>query len=272
MVRMKCQGLPNGPCPFNRQDGSVRWRIADLFLCPSCDDERHRVQMASLPQLPYKVEAKSSASTSSASSASTVVISAAAVAATGNVARTRLRRGKPSAQHSIQTVAATGVNTLSTSSAVKTPEQERRASQHMSIQRPPPVESTARVVSQATRQTTAAIAPSNARQTGQCIRCLRVISLTAAGLVYAHGPGCSGSGQPPVVGSVSSVTLRHKNETQSSTVSTSIDTSVSSLSPDNIMQLLRLRRCRVLKRIPKLSRILAAEKTGSDAAASRVSS
>jgi hypothetical protein len=31
-----CQGLPNGPCPKQRQDSSVVFTIYDLFLCPNC--------------------------------------------------------------------------------------------------------------------------------------------------------------------------------------------------------------------------------------------
>ena len=35
-----CEGLPDGPCPENRHDGSVKFGICDLFLCPSCEESR----------------------------------------------------------------------------------------------------------------------------------------------------------------------------------------------------------------------------------------
>ena len=40
----RCEGLPNGACPDNRQDKTVKNTVYDLFLCPACektrDDER----------------------------------------------------------------------------------------------------------------------------------------------------------------------------------------------------------------------------------------
>ena len=89
---MKCQGLPKEPCPFNRQDSSVRWRSVDLFLCASCDNQRHRAELASVESLQPLVEMQSSATTR----ASTIVSSI--VAATDNHTLTRMRRGKSSMQ------------------------------------------------------------------------------------------------------------------------------------------------------------------------------
>ena len=34
----RCQGLPDGPCPDERCDASVKYGIHDLFLCKSCAD------------------------------------------------------------------------------------------------------------------------------------------------------------------------------------------------------------------------------------------
>ena len=45
----RCIGVPNGPCPFNRCDASVRGRSGDDLLCPDCDNVRHQLYMASLP-------------------------------------------------------------------------------------------------------------------------------------------------------------------------------------------------------------------------------
>ena len=35
-----CEGRPDEPCPFKRNDSSVTWTIADLFLCPDCEKFR----------------------------------------------------------------------------------------------------------------------------------------------------------------------------------------------------------------------------------------
>ena len=37
---MKCEGRPDGPCPDNRNDGTVHNTIGDLFLCYSCEEHR----------------------------------------------------------------------------------------------------------------------------------------------------------------------------------------------------------------------------------------
>ena len=38
----------------------------------------------------------------------------------------------------------------------------------------------------------------NLRLGGQCMHCLGILSFETAGLLHRQGPGCSGSGQPPV--------------------------------------------------------------------------
>ena len=95
------------------------------------------------------------------------------------------------------------------------------------------------------------------RRTGQCSVCLRFLSLTAAGVIHQHGPsnGCLGSGRQPVNGSINI-----KNS--ENIVSSSGNPPVSSTSTDqkNLIELISSERCRVLKRIPKASRVLAAEK------------
>ena len=98
-------------------------------------------------------------------------------------------------------------------------------------------------------------APIDTRRYGQCTRCLRAISLTAAGLLRAHGPNCSGSGQPPVDGSVVSASTLNPKCTQSSAGARPCDSGAVSSSPSrssaDIMELLQHRRCRVLKRVPQ---------------------
>jgi hypothetical protein len=35
-----CAGRPDGRCPKNSHDDSVKWSTADLFLCPDCLEYR----------------------------------------------------------------------------------------------------------------------------------------------------------------------------------------------------------------------------------------
>jgi len=42
----RCEGLPNGPCPGKRNDGSVKLGEGELMLCSSCDTERHQQWLA----------------------------------------------------------------------------------------------------------------------------------------------------------------------------------------------------------------------------------
>ena len=105
---------------------------------------------------------------------------------------------------------------------------------------------------------------SDARQCGQCTHCLRIMSLTAAGLLHSHGRGCPGSGRLPVAGSITGVTSLSSHGTQQSRASSDLTntglTTAPVQSPTDIMELLCQRRCRVLKRVPKASRIPAADK------------
>ena len=155
---MKCQGLPKGPCPFNRQDSSVRWRSVDLFLCASCDNQRHRAELASVEveSLQPLVEMQSSATTR----ASTIVSST--VAATDNHAHTRMRKGKSSMQ-----LPGTVSPKVMTRSGTRPAISDDNTSP-------------------------------NTRHIGQCSRCFRVLSLTSAGHLHAHRPGCSVPGQMPM--------------------------------------------------------------------------
>ena len=48
-IMPKCVGLPDGPCPGQRNDSTVKLGEGDLFLCKSCDQERFRQFLASRP-------------------------------------------------------------------------------------------------------------------------------------------------------------------------------------------------------------------------------
>ena len=95
------------------------------------------------------------------------------------------------------------------------------------------------------------------RRTGQCSVCLRVLSLTAAGLIHQHGPspGCSGTGCQPIVGSTCIKDPELSTAAPPSTSASSVNNS-----EQDLLQSILSQRCRLLKRIPKASRTLAAEK------------
>ena len=66
-----CEGLPNGPCPESKCDGTVRLGEGDLMLCPSCDDVRHRQFLAACQGgSKAKKSVKQKSTTSSVSDAS----------------------------------------------------------------------------------------------------------------------------------------------------------------------------------------------------------
>jgi Reverse transcriptase (RNA-dependent DNA polymerase) len=113
----------------------------------------------------------------------------------------------------------------------------------------------------------------SSRRKGQCTFCLRTIALTSVGLLYKHGPspGCPGSNQQPVSGSVATVppsqpVSHHVNSSTSAFASTVTPTTTAHLnrqslsSASDVLDVLRSRRCRTVKRIPKAARLHAAEK------------
>ena len=42
----RCEGMPDGRCPEQRNDSTVKNGEGDLMLCPKCDSERHRMWLA----------------------------------------------------------------------------------------------------------------------------------------------------------------------------------------------------------------------------------
>ena len=114
------------------------------------------------------------------------------------------------------------------------------------------------------------------RQFGQCTICRRCIGLTQAGVLFKHGQHCSGSGQLPVSGTVtksriptpivSQVTCSLPDSIASSVLTNSHDSLRqlgAGVTNDSLMQVITSFRCRILKRIPRGSRTLAAEKLSS---------
>ena len=90
----RCEGLPDGPCPRSRQDRSVQLGSGDLFLCPDCDEARHRLFIASLPQLPPFAVVSRPSSTTPTTSGSTAVaaVPASMTASSPSFNRRRSRR------------------------------------------------------------------------------------------------------------------------------------------------------------------------------------
>ena len=100
---------------------------------------------------------------------------------------------------------------------------------------------------------------SHEKKSGQCSVCLRVICLTSTGLIYKHGPGCTGSSQLPIDGSISN-SQPQGSMGSSIPSSTEATTKPCNKSSKEIIDLLLAKQGKVLKRIPKASRILAAER------------
>ena len=289
----RCEGLPDGPCPNNRCDGSVDFDgEVELWLCPDCNRTRQQQFLAThgpttnntsaatdspaadaaavtvINTAPATTLAKNKTTRKDVPAAAAAVastVSSPAVAAVGGRRdRARERRGSNKPDSAVDSAAA-----ASSSVTAAKPKPSRRSSRRLSAPTSAPRgQSAAGNVPTAPRPMTGALrdgVTSETRQSGQCSSCLRVLSLTAAGLLHSHGPGCPGSSRPPVTGSTTSVTLRPKPGTQSSTAAAQNDSantapSAPPLSAADIMELLRHRRCRVLKRVPKASRIPAADK------------
>jgi len=107
------------------------------------------------------------------------------------------------------------------------------------------------------------------KQSGSCPVCFRHMSITSAGVIHKHGlPSnpCAGSGCVPIRTVTTSVSSSNQSTTSSASgVSASTNNqqnTQASSSPNstNILDILRSHRCRVLKRVPKASRIPAADK------------
>ena len=47
VIMPRCEGMPDGRCPDQRNDSSVKNGEGDLMLCSCCDAERHRMWLES---------------------------------------------------------------------------------------------------------------------------------------------------------------------------------------------------------------------------------
>jgi len=108
--------------------------------------------------------------------------------------------------------------------------------------------------------------PPDTQHHGQCTKCLRAISLTAAGLVRSHGLNCLASAQPLDDRPISRVpTLRQTCTSQSAVAfgvldsETNVASSTTTRSSADIVELLSLCRWRVLKRTDSGGRQLLAD-------------
>jgi len=104
---------------------------------------------------------------------------------------------------------------------------------------------------------------SSQKKLGSCAVCLRQISLTSSGVIHSHGHGrpCAGSGCLPATSSVStSSTSQPGIVAPAATNHPSTASVVSSpqLDSQTLLDNVVSARCRLLKYIPKASRIQAA--------------
>lgn len=93
---------------------------------------------------------------------------------------------------------------------------------------------------------------------GTCSVCLRVLSLTAAGLIHSHGHGspCAGTGNPPADISTTSNTP----VSLCTTVCQPSEQSNPQHDAQSLLDIIITARVQVLKYVPKASRIMAAAK------------
>jgi hypothetical protein len=100
------------------------------------------------------------------------------------------------------------------------------------------------------------------KRIGTCSVCMRILSLTSSGTIHSHGHGspCAGSGCPPVslVDSTLQVTAIHT--LKSTTVDVIQFDSNNQLDSQALLDSVIKAKCRVLKYIPKASRLQAAAK------------
>ena len=89
--------------------------------------------------------------------------------------------------------------------------QPRRSSQRLSVQPSVNYNTTSTSVNTVNGGHNSVSSQSVVRRSGQCIHCLRVMSLTVAGRLHSHGPGCPGSGQLPVDGSITNLSQSERN-------------------------------------------------------------
>jgi len=266
----RCAGLPDGDCPMKRHDHTVKNGSGDLMLCPDCDRVRHELYIASLQ---VNINANTGIADSRLKTESTLLAAAGSTStAAVTVAPYLLESYKPPPricstlkstyiEPNVRRNSTAGLShPLSTTAASvdqSTTQQhnQQTVENHLPVKQRPPRHSVG-------QQQSADHLP---RQNGQCPKCLRIMSLTLSGLLHKHGPapGCPGTGQLPVDGSIAS-SQHSKSALQPSTSSNSVgDTTNCSevlQTSTNIMDLLNMNRRRVLKRVPRSSRVPAANK------------
>jgi hypothetical protein len=97
------------------------------------------------------------------------------------------------------------------------------------------------------------------RRKGQRTVSKRQVALTAAGVLFKHAPGCKGSRQQPVEGSIIDADNRsHQQQQQNSGNQNAQRDDITT--DDLAEQLISNNKCCVLKHIPKASRLAAADK------------
>jgi hypothetical protein len=95
-----------------------------------------------------------------------------------------------------------------------------------------------------------------------CTKCHRLICLNADGLIRSHGPGCAGAGLAPADDSIPTTLFKWAPATIDDAVADTPDAS-NSVGDLDLIDAIKSVKCRVLKRIPKGSRMRAADKFAS---------
>jgi len=102
------------------------------------------------------------------------------------------------------------------------------------------------------------------KQLGMCSVCFRQLSITSSSVIHSHGLNgqCAGSGHAPVDGSITVVKAPTYNLQHSQPATGDSFNSVIEMTTDDLLHRLRddMNNCRLLKRIPKATRTVAAEK------------
>jgi len=101
------------------------------------------------------------------------------------------------------------------------------------------------------------------KQLGMCSVCFRQLSITSSSIIHNHGLNgqCAESGRAPVDGSITVVKAPTYNSQHSQPASGDSSNSVIEMASDDVLHRLRdyMNNCRLLKRIPKATRTVAAK-------------
>jgi len=259
----QCEGLPDGPCPKNIRDQSVKLGTGDLMLCPDCDNTRHQQFLA----------AKSL--TVSAAIAPTVPVSTTrfssrvAAARVNSVRRVSVNSVPPAVYNKPLLLPTDTVQSCTQHNSIAAAAAIDQSAQHRTASTPASNPPACRIPSTSSSMN----AVISAGQTGSCSVCRRngIHVVNKTGLLRNHGPHgnkCKGSRSRPFPGSQQSAQPRQDSADQSQTsaadtltaASVNVTSSTQTQSAASQSDVLQHppRNIHILKRIPKGARLAAA--------------